>query len=69
MRKLIINDNLRRSQALRIFYGHAISRILIWSFFLKLIFLHSKFPDINVLAFQISDFEYTTNYSTKHMKL
>lgn len=38
-------------------------------FFFKLIFLHSKFPDINVLAFQISDFEYTTNYSTKHMKL
>lgn len=37
--------------------------------FLNLIFLHSKFPDINVLAFQISDFEYTTNYSTKHMKL
>lgn len=24
---------------------------------------------VNVLAFQISDFEYTTNYSTKHMKL
>lgn len=36
MRKLIINDNLRRSQALRIFYGHAISRILIWSFFFKI---------------------------------
>lgn len=35
-------------------------------FFLKLIFLHSKFPDINVLAFQISDFEYTQQITAQN---
>lgn len=36
-------------------------------FFFKLIFLHSKLPDVNVYAFQILNFEYTTNYNTNHV--
>lgn len=33
---------------------------------LKFKFINSKFPDINVLAFQISDFEYTQQITAQN---